>query len=73
MCATICNPLIGNPAMRNPANHYRLACVRPASPTCQYCTATVMKGLLGTGEGISRRQATRSRSPRPGTAAQQVW
>eukprot|EP00969_Alexandrium_andersonii_P307369 13587263-Alexandrium_andersonii.AAC.1 len=29
MCATICNPLTRNPAIHNPVNHYKLACIRP--------------------------------------------
>eukprot|EP00969_Alexandrium_andersonii_P262492 11604301-Alexandrium_andersonii.AAC.1 len=32
MCAGIRYPLIRNPAMRNPANHYRSACIRPDGP-----------------------------------------
>eukprot|EP00969_Alexandrium_andersonii_P057175 2522153-Alexandrium_andersonii.AAC.1 len=32
MCGAIRNLLLRNPAIRNPANHYRLACVRLVKP-----------------------------------------
>eukprot|EP00969_Alexandrium_andersonii_P363127 15461248-Alexandrium_andersonii.AAC.1 len=33
MCTTICNPLIRDPAIRNPADHYRVACISPGYTT----------------------------------------
>eukprot|EP00969_Alexandrium_andersonii_P043847 1922886-Alexandrium_andersonii.AAC.1 len=33
MCIRDSNPLIRNPSIRNPANHYRIACNRPDTST----------------------------------------
>eukprot|EP00969_Alexandrium_andersonii_P288868 12769136-Alexandrium_andersonii.AAC.1 len=35
MCATIGNPLIRNPQVCYPANHYRLACIKPGFRFCR--------------------------------------